>query len=48
MIIQVGWKENRRQILGVWEVNKELVNGDVVIRQLYTPGNEKIEELTVR
>lgn len=48
MIIQVGWKENRRQILGVWEVNKELVNGDVVIRQLYTPGNKKIEELTVR
>lgn len=48
MIIQVGWLQNRRQILGVWEVGKELIAGQVTIRQLYTPGKQKIEELTVR
>ncbi len=48
MVIQVGWLENRRQILGVWEVAKQLVDGNVQIRQLYTPGKEQIEELTVR
>ena len=48
MVIQVGWLENRRQILGVWEVEKKLIDGDVKIRQLYTPGKDHIEELTVR
>jgi pilus assembly protein CpaF len=48
MIIQVGWLEDRRQILGVWEIQKELKDGQVVTRQLYSPGKSKIEELSVR
>jgi len=37
LVIQVGWQDGRRQILGVWEV-EGLRGGDVKFSQLYSPG----------
>ena len=48
LIIQVGWRENNRYILGVWEVEKMLKDGDVVIHQLYEHGEQDIKQMTVR
>lgn len=48
LIVQVGWRENRRMILGVWEIEKMLKDGNVVIHQLYKPGDASIQKMTVR
>jgi pilus assembly protein CpaF len=48
LVIQVGWRENHRLILGVWELEKMLVNGNVVIHQLYKPGDSDIQKMSVR
>ena len=48
LVVQVGWKGSLRIILGVWEIEKMLVNGNVVIHPLYTPGDKEIKPMTVR
>ena len=41
LVVQAGWLEGRRQILGVWEV-AGLEGGDVAFNQLYRPGEERM------
>jgi len=41
LIIQVGWLEGRRQVLGVWELDG-LRGGDVKFNTLYTPGEARM------
>ena len=48
LIVQVGWVGNMRKILGVWENEKMLVDSDVVIHQLYKPGDKEMRPMTVR
>jgi len=48
VIVQVGWREDRRQILGVWELEKMLVNNKVVINSLYTWGEKTMKPMSVR
>jgi hypothetical protein len=48
MVVQVGWSGKERKILGVWEIEKMLVNGNVIIHPLYTPGDKDIKPMTVR
>jgi pilus assembly protein CpaF len=48
MVVQVGWVGSSRRILGVWEIEKMLVNGNVVIHPLYAPGDKDIKPMTVR
>jgi pilus assembly protein CpaF len=35
LVIQVGWMEGRRRILGVWETEPETMGGNVVVRHVY-------------
>jgi Flp pilus assembly CpaF family ATPase len=48
MIIQLGWVNQKRRILGVWEIEKMLKDGEVIIHPLYTIGDEKMRSMTVR
>ncbi|BAJ64172.1 hypothetical protein ANT_21460 [Anaerolinea thermophila UNI-1] len=48
MVVQVGWREGKRQVLGVWEVNPELKGGNVTFRRLYQAGEERMEAFTRR
>jgi pilus assembly protein CpaF len=45
MVVQVGWLDGRRQILGVWETASILKGGDVKFRTLYRPGDEKLADM---
>jgi pilus assembly protein CpaF len=45
LLVQVGWKEGRRQVVGVWEVNPELKAGNVTFRKLYQAGTERMEQI---
>jgi len=47
-VVQVGWKDGRRQVIGVWEVNPELKGGNVTFRRLYQAGEERMEAFTRR
>jgi len=42
LVVQVGWLEGRRQILGAWEVAPSLRGGDVAFRQVYLPGESAL------
>ncbi len=44
LVAQVGWRDDKRRLLGVWEVDKELKGGNVVFRQLYQYGTQAIEQ----
>jgi len=48
LVIQLGWVDKKRRILGVWEVEKMLKDGEVVIHPLYTIGDDKMKPMTVR
>lgn len=48
VIVQVGWRDSGRQMLGVWEVEKELKAGHVKFRQLYKPGDAEMLPLSTR
>ncbi len=48
VVVQVGWKDGRRQVLGVWEVNPELKAGNVTFRRLYQAGEAQMAEITRR
>jgi pilus assembly protein CpaF len=38
LVVQVGWQEGKRRILGVWETESELEAGNVAFRRVYQPG----------
>ena len=42
MIVQVGWHNGKRAMIGVWEVEKVLKAGNVQFRRLYAPGDEEL------
>jgi pilus assembly protein CpaF len=42
LIVQVGWQDGRRAMLGVWEVGKSLKGGNVQFRQLYALGDAEL------
>jgi pilus assembly protein CpaF len=44
LVVQVGWLESRRQILGVWEVAPTLKGGNVSFSQVYRPGDVAMTE----
>ncbi len=48
LVVQVGWKDGRRQVLGVWEVNPELKAGNVTFRRLYQVGEAQMAEISRR
>jgi pilus assembly protein CpaF len=39
LVVQVGWLDGRRQLLGIWEVERLLQAGNVHFRPLYKPGD---------
>lgn len=45
LVVQVGWKDGRRQVVGVWEVSPELKAGNVVFRRLYQVGDAQIADI---
>jgi pilus assembly protein CpaF len=51
-LCQVGWVEvngkRKRALIGVWEVDSKLKNGDVNFKQLYAYGDDKMKPLTRR
>ena len=47
MIVQVGWRGGKRAMLGVWEVDKILKGGNVQFRQLYQPGEDGIQKVSI-
>lgn len=47
LVVQVGWQENQRRALGVWEV-AEISGGNVTFRTLWEPGMETMEALNRR
>ena len=47
LIVQVGWHQGRRGMIGVWEVEKELKAGNVQFRQLYQPGDGGLGEIQI-
>jgi pilus assembly protein CpaF len=48
MIVQVGWHNGKRAMIGVWEVEKSLKGGNVQFRQLYKPGDNELQAAGVR
>jgi pilus assembly protein CpaF len=42
LVVQVGWLEGKRRILGVWETEPEVKAGNVVFRQVYKAGDMKL------
>jgi pilus assembly protein CpaF len=42
LIVLLGWKDGRRQILKVWEVAPMLKGGNVHFREIYEPGDTKL------
>ncbi|HUV16600.1 MAG TPA: ATPase, T2SS/T4P/T4SS family [Pelolinea sp.] len=48
VIVQVGWAGKDRRILGIYEVEKILKDGDVVIHPLYKMGDERMKPVSVR
>ena len=47
MVVQVGWHQGTRAMLGVWEVNKTLKAGNVQFTQLYTPGDVELKPVSL-
>jgi pilus assembly protein CpaF len=48
LVVQVGWRQGKRQVLGVWEVNPDLKGGNVTFRRLYLAGEEQMEAFSRR
>jgi len=48
LVIQLGWVQKERRILGVWEIEKMLKDGKVIIHPLYTIGEKTMKPMTVR
>lgn len=47
LIVQVGWHGGKRAMVGVWEVEKILKGGNVQFRQLYKPGDDGIQKVSI-
>jgi pilus assembly protein CpaF len=47
LVVQIGWRNDRRVGLGVWEV-AGLAGGEVKFRQLWQPGDEGLSSITRR
>ena len=45
LVVQVGWLEGKRKILGVWETAPEMKAGNVVFRQVYKVGSLTMEKV---
>jgi pilus assembly protein CpaF len=48
VVMQVGWAEGKRALMGVWEVSRELQQGEVVFRKLYSRGDAMLQPFTRR
>jgi pilus assembly protein CpaF len=46
LVVQVGWLEGKREILGVWETAPEMKAGNVVFRQVYKVGDVELGRLS--
>ena len=42
LVVQVGWREGRRQVVGIWEVDEQLKAGNVVFTELYQHGQSEM------
>ena len=47
LVVQIGWRNDRRLALGVWEL-AGLSGGDVKFRPLWQPGDERLGQVTRR
>jgi len=47
LIVQVGWLNGKRAMLGVWEVDKALKAGNVQFQQLYAPGDTTLKQVSL-
>ena len=47
LIVQVGWLNGKRAMLGVWEVDKALKAGNVQFQQLYAPGDTTLKSVSL-
>ncbi|WKZ38310.1 MAG: ATPase, T2SS/T4P/T4SS family [Anaerolineales bacterium] len=47
MIVQVGWQNGKRAMIGVWEVEKSLKGGNVQFRQLYKAGDDVLQPVGI-
>lgn len=47
LVVQVGFVNNKRAMVGVWEVDKELKAGNVQFRQLYKPGDTELQRVSI-
>jgi pilus assembly protein CpaF len=48
IVMQIGWQDDKRVLLGVWEVGKQLQSGDVHFKPLYTIGESSVRPMTRR
>jgi len=48
LVVQVGWLDGRRQLLGVWEVERMLQAERVQFHSLYQPGDQDLLPMTRR
>jgi pilus assembly protein CpaF len=47
MIVQVGWHNSRRAMIGVWEVEKIMKGGNVQFKRLYAPGDQELKPVEI-
>jgi pilus assembly protein CpaF len=47
LVVQVGWHQGKRGMLGVWEVEKQLKGGNVQFRQLWKPGEQTLGDIQI-
>ena len=48
LIVQIGWLAGRRQIVGVWAVQRELKGGDVALEDVYLAPGYRMSDDTAR
>ncbi len=48
VVVQIGWEGKERRILGIYEIEKVLKDGDVVVHPLYKIGDERMKPISVR
>lgn len=47
LIVQVGWHNGRRAMIGVWEVEKTMKGSNVQFKRLYTPGEAELKSISI-
>ena len=48
LVVQVGWRDGKRRILGVWEPDRALHGGDIKFRRLWLYGEPEMAPITRR